>query len=182
MPKAKDQQPERRPRRARRPSISNESLLEKAFELFVELGYEGTSLDAITAEAGIAKRTIYSRYGDKDSLFKAALQQEIEQLASAFKSLHEAETDDLEETLVKIGRILLASVLSEKGMRLLQLTGSIARRMPEIGAHNVKRGTEPILSYLSDLFERRFGDDLHCFQSSADAALAWWVDRTGGGA
>jgi AcrR family transcriptional regulator len=173
MPKGTDKQLEPRPRRTRRPSITNEGLLEKAFELFVELGFEGTSIDAITAEAGIAKRTIYSRYGDKDSLFKAALQHEIEQLASAFKSLRDLETDDLQETLVAIARLLLASVLSERGMRLLQLTGSIARRMPEIGAHNVRRGTEPILGYLSDLFERRFGHDLHCFQSSADAALAF---------
>jgi hypothetical protein len=69
--------------------------------------------------------------------------------------------------------MLLANVLSRKGMRLLQLTGSIARRMPEIGAHNVGQGTEPILSYLSDLFDRRLGTTLQCLGTPADAALAF---------
>jgi AcrR family transcriptional regulator len=172
MPETEDQLSVR-PRRPRRPSISNEQLLTKAFELFVEFGFEGTSIDTITAEAGIAKRTIYSRYGDKESLFKAALQHEIEQWASAFDGLRAVETDDIEETLVKVGQLLLESVLSPAGLRLLQLTSSVARRMPEIGARNVAQGTAPILGYLADLFRRRLGPKLHCFPDPDDAAIAF---------
>jgi TetR/AcrR family transcriptional repressor of mexJK operon len=167
-------------RRRRRPSITGEQLLEKAFELFVELGFEGTSIDAITAAAGIAKRTIYSRYGDKESLFKAAMHHEIERWAKALDGLHDAETHDLEQSLVQIGQILLDSVLSPQGMRLLQLTGSVARRMPEIGARNVQEGTAPILSFLEDLFRRRLGERLLCFPDPADAAVAFMNLVVGG--
>lgn len=160
-------------RRRRRPSITSDQLLERAFELFVDLGYEGTSIDVITAEAGVAKRTIYSRYGDKESLFKASLQHEIGRWASALDALEHAETNDLEETLIKVGQILLDNVLSPAGLRLLQMTGSVARRMPEIGAHNVEQGTKPILVYLTDLFRRRIGAELYCFSSHDDAAMAF---------
>lgn len=180
MPETADQEPSDNARRRRRPSISTEQLLESAFDLFVELGFEGTSIDAITAEAGIAKRTIYSRYGDKESLFKAALQHEIEQWSEAFTGLREAETDDLAQSLISISQILLDGVISPRGLRLLQLTGSVARRMPEISAHNVVQGTAPILAYLEDVFRRRLGAQLHCFADPADAAMAFMNLVVGG--
>ena len=40
-----------------------------AFTLFASDGYERTSVDAIAAEAGVSKRTVYTHYGDKESLF-----------------------------------------------------------------------------------------------------------------
>jgi TetR/AcrR family transcriptional regulator, mexJK operon transcriptional repressor len=44
-----------------------------ALVLFARDGYERTSVDAIAAEAGVSKRTIYSHYGDKESLFLLVL-------------------------------------------------------------------------------------------------------------
>jgi AcrR family transcriptional regulator len=173
MPDTADQSRQDNHRRRRRPSISNEQFLERALELFVESGFEGTSIDAITADAGIAKRTIYSRYGDKKSLYKAALHHEIKQWSETLDGVRDAETEDLEQSLVHIGQALLDKVLSPQGLRLLQLTGSVARRMPEIGAHNVEQGTAPILSFLTDLFSRRLGERLHSFFGPADAAMAF---------
>ena len=49
----------------------NEHLLDIATEIFVRLGYNATTLDRIAAEAGVAKRTIYARYPDKQALFFA---------------------------------------------------------------------------------------------------------------
>jgi TetR/AcrR family transcriptional regulator, mexJK operon transcriptional repressor len=160
-------------RRRRRPSPSNDQLLDKAFELFVELGYERTSLEAITAAAGLAKRTVYVRYRDKESLFVASLQRAIEQWILPVETLRKVETDDLETTLLAIGRLLLNNVLSPAGMLLLQLTGSVSRQMPEIGAHNVELGTKPTLSYLSRLFARRIGSRPRCFDNADGAAMAF---------
>jgi len=53
-------------------------LLDKALELFVANGFERTTIEAITAAVGMAKRTVYARYGDKTTLFRAALQRAIE--------------------------------------------------------------------------------------------------------
>jgi len=40
-------------------------LLDKALELFVANGFERTTIEAITTAVGMAKRTVYARYGDK---------------------------------------------------------------------------------------------------------------------
>jgi TetR/AcrR family transcriptional regulator, mexJK operon transcriptional repressor len=46
-----------------------------ALVLFARDGYERTSVDAIAAEAGVSKRTVYSHYGDKESLFLLVLRE-----------------------------------------------------------------------------------------------------------
>lgn len=160
-------------RRRRRPSPSNDQLLDKAFKLFVKLGYERTSIEAITAAAGVAKRTVYMRYQDKETLFTAATQRAIEQWILPIETLRNAEMNDLEETLLRIGRLLLDNVLSPAGLRLLRLTGSVSRQLPELGAHNVEQGTKPTLAYLADLFQRRIGSRLRGFAAPEGAAMAF---------
>lgn len=46
-----------------------EAIARAALTLFASDGYERTSVDAIAAEAGVSKRTVYSHYGDKENLF-----------------------------------------------------------------------------------------------------------------
>src|SRR5438067_6045932 len=79
-----------------RPTLSNEELLDKALDIFLEKGFERTSIDAITAAAGMAKRTVYLRYGDKTALFKAALERAIDEWIVPIESLQAAESEDLE--------------------------------------------------------------------------------------
>ena len=142
-------------RRARRRSLGQDEFLRKAMEVFCEKGFEGTSIDAITAAAGIAKRTIYARHGDKESLFKATLERAIDDWNVPVERLRAAECDDLEQSLLAIGRILIDNILTPAGMRLLKLTNSEASRMPALSEHNVRYGEGPVLAYLADLFRRK---------------------------
>ncbi|MEY4721155.1 MAG: hypothetical protein RIQ46_880, partial [Pseudomonadota bacterium] len=121
-------------RRPGRPSLSNEQLLDKALDLFLEQGFEGTSIEAITAAAGMAKRTVYARYGDKTTLFKAALKRAIEEWIVPVDRLRVIENGDFERTLLAIGQALVANMMSPAGQRLLRLTNAVSGRMPEIGA------------------------------------------------
>ena len=154
---------------AGRPTLSNEHLLDTALDLFLENGFERTSIDAITAAAGMAKRTVYARYGDKTTLFKAALTRAIEEWIVPVEQLQAAETADFEETLLAIGRILVANVLRPGGLRLLRLTNAVSGHAPKIGAFNVQKGTEPTVAYLADLFLQRLGPN---GISARDADLA----------
>jgi TetR/AcrR family transcriptional regulator, mexJK operon transcriptional repressor len=165
-----DNPPRRRPGR---PTLSNEELLDKALDLFLEQGFERTSIDAITAAAGMAKRTVYARYGDKTTLFKAALKRAIDEWIVPVERLREAETSDLEGSLLAIGKILVANIMSPAGLRLYRLTNSESGRMPEIGAYNLKLGTEPTLAYLTDLFNRQLGRSGGAFPDAEDAAMAF---------
>ena len=160
-------------RRPGRPTLSNEALLDKALDLFLEQGFERTSIDGITAAAGMAKRTVYARYGDKTTLFKAALKRAIEDWIVPIERLRAAETTELASSLEAIGQILVANMLSPAGLRLLRLTNAESGRMPEIGAFNVKHGTEPTIAFLADLFRRHLADEDAPFADSEDAAQAF---------
>ena len=160
-------------RRPGRPSLSNEQLLDTALDLFLEKGFERTSIEAVCAAAGMAKRTIYARYGDKTTLFRAALTRAIEEWIVPVEQLRALETDDLEATLLAIGQVLVANVLSPAGLRLLRLTNAESVHMPEVAVFNVQRGTEPTLAYLADLFRRRLGRDGNAAASADEVAAAY---------
>ena len=138
--------------------------------MFYENGFDGTSIDAITAAAGIAKRTIYARYGDKENLFKAAIEQAIDEWNMPIERLRTAECDDLEESLLAIGQLLIDNILTPAGLRLLKLTNAEAGRMPAMGEHSVRYGEDPIIAYLADLFKRRLPSG---FGEATDAAEAF---------
>lgn len=133
----------------------NLELLDKALDLFLENGFERTSIDGITAAVGMAKRTVYLRYGNKTRLFKASLQRAIEEWIVPVDRLRAAETDDAEETLLRIGQVLVANILKPAGLRLMRITNAESARMPEIGAFSYKQGTAPTIAYLTDLIRRR---------------------------
>lgn len=160
-------------KRRRRASPNDRELLDKAFTLFVDLGFEGASVDGIAASVGVAKRTLYQRYGDKEALFRAVLAHAIEQWILPVEVLRADESDDLRATLLTIGRRLLQNVVSSTGLSLLQLTNSISPRMPELGAHNVEKGFRPTLDFVTALLARRIGPNPRWFRSPADAAIAF---------
>lgn len=52
--------------------VKRAAILEAAERMFLQQGYEGVSMDQIAAEAGVSKLTVYSHFGDKDTLFTEA--------------------------------------------------------------------------------------------------------------
>ncbi len=55
-------------------------LLDAALELFLEHGYEGTSMQALADRAGVTKPVVYSAFESKDTLFRALLAREEERI------------------------------------------------------------------------------------------------------
>src|SRR5438046_5724801 len=51
-------------------------VLDAAFELFLEHGYDGTSMDAVAHAAGVTKPVVYDCFASKEELFTALLQRE----------------------------------------------------------------------------------------------------------
>lgn len=160
-------------------SQRNLQLLDTALDLFLQNGFERTSIDAITALVGMAKRTVYARYPDKLSLFKAALQRAIEEWIVPIEQLRAAETDDLEESLLRVGDILVANILSPAGLRLLRISYAESARLPEIGVYSLREGTELTLAFLADLFRSRLSQ--HGDMPDADDAAQAYLHLVVGG-
>jgi TetR/AcrR family transcriptional regulator, mexJK operon transcriptional repressor len=55
-----------------------DAIARAALTLFTIDGYERTSVDAIATEAGVSKRTVYSHYGDKETLFLSVVRETYE--------------------------------------------------------------------------------------------------------
>src|ERR671919_2581142 len=53
-------------------------VLDAALKLFVERGYDSTSMDAIAQAAGVTKPVVYACYPSKEELFAALLDREEE--------------------------------------------------------------------------------------------------------
>ena len=100
-------QPPRGPGRPTREQSEyrNQELLDQALDLFLEHGFEATTIELISDSMRMSRRTIYARYGDKTELFKAALQRAIDEWVVPLERLRAAECDDLEETLIRVGRM-----------------------------------------------------------------------------
>lgn len=56
------------------------AILEAAKGLFVRNAFAGTSMDAVAAEAGVSKLTVYSHFGDKDNLFREVIRARIQDI------------------------------------------------------------------------------------------------------
>lgn len=153
----------------------NEELLDRALDLFLDKGFEATTIDLICAELSMSRRTIYARYGDKDTLFRAALQRAIDQWIVPVDQLRAAEKDDLEETLVAIGRLWVSNIKLPSGMRLVRIANTEVFRDPDIAQYLWERTAQPTIGYLTDLFRRRLRPGATDVPDAADAAAAYLI-------
>lgn len=131
-----------------------EELLETAFDIFLEKGYEQTTIAAIAAAAGMSKRTVYAKYKDKEDLFQAALRRAIDSYTIPLEMLQTQETDDLEETLTVLARQRIANVATPTGVRLQRMVATQSYRFPKLFNKVFEKGMGPTVAYLCDLFQR----------------------------
>jgi len=156
-------------------ALRNQELLDQALDLFLEHGFDATTIEAISSAIGMSRRTIYTRYGDKTGLFKTAIQSAIDDWAIARERLQQAESDDLEETLLRIGRMWVANLQTPAGMRLVRIANTEVFRQPEIAAYLWERTAQSTVDYLTDLFRRRLRPGAAEVPDAVDAALAFLV-------
>lgn len=155
--------------------LRNQELLDRALDLFLEHGFEATTIEAISSAIGMSRRTIYTRYGDKLTLFKAALQGAIDQWVVPLEQLQAAESDDLEQTLLNVARLWVANIRTTSGTRLLRIANTEMFSRPEIAAYLWEGTAQPALAYLEDLFRRRLRPEGADSGDARDAAMAFLI-------
>ena len=154
-------------------ALRNEELLDKALDFFLDNGFEATTIDAICNAVGMSRRTIYSRYGDKETLFKAALQRVIDQWMVPVDTMRALERDDLELTLRDIALTWVANIRQPSGMRLVRIANTEVFRRPEIAEYLWQRTAQTTIDYLTDLFRRRLRPGTNEVPDAEDAAAAF---------
>jgi AcrR family transcriptional regulator len=69
-----------------------EYALDQALQVFWQKGYEGTSLSDLTAAMGINRPSLYAAYGNKEALFRKALERYAESSAAFLRKAMEEPT------------------------------------------------------------------------------------------
>jgi TetR/AcrR family transcriptional regulator, mexJK operon transcriptional repressor len=110
-------------------------LLDVATKLFMERGFDCTSIDAVAETAGVSKPTVYARYHDKRDLFTAVLRATIQRWLAPLSAAAEAakvNPKSVETTLHDLSRHLLAHSSTPEVVMLRRTLAAQAVQFPEL--------------------------------------------------
>lgn len=133
-----------------------QAILDAAFTVFARDGYRTASVDTVAATAGVAKHTIYNHFGDKQSLFRAAVSALADDaLARNLAAVESLRPDrDPEEALNEVGRKLAECYCDEKSWALRRLLHAELASMPELQDIIRERATDKVNDALADRLAR----------------------------
>src|SRR6186713_258274 len=83
-------------------------ILEAAQRHFNDHGLERASVDAIAADAGVSKMTVYSNFGSKEGLFQAVVRDRTATVVAGVAGAGALDPDQPEKALLAIGARFLA--------------------------------------------------------------------------
>jgi TetR/AcrR family transcriptional regulator, mexJK operon transcriptional repressor len=119
------------PRKTTRGEEVSERLLQTATELFMEKGYEATSMTEIAAHAHASKETVYRRFPTKDDLFRAAVVRRAEMMSAALSPAIST-TDAPEIALTRFGELVLHRLTTKDSIAFHRALGMARERLPEV--------------------------------------------------
>ena len=125
-----------------------------AARLFMERGYAGVSIEAVAAEAGVGKNTIYRRYATKADLFQAVVD---DQIRARLRTPEEIEDGDLESRLNRLAILLVEAALNPETTAFQRLIIAEAERFPEIAAICLERAFRPAIALAQSVLKRDAG-------------------------
>lgn len=101
---------------------TRKKLIEVARRTFAEYGYADTSMDKLTAEAGLTRGALYHHFGDKRGLFAAVVDQIDSEMAD-YAQQHLEQPEDLWEGLMLEGRTYIENALNPEFQRIVLRDG-----------------------------------------------------------
>jgi TetR/AcrR family transcriptional repressor of mexJK operon len=127
-----------------------EEIVAAATELFMQNGYELTSMEAVAREAGVSKLTIYSHFADKKELFRAIIQQRCDRLGLPESFIAEAQLP-VEQSLFEIATYASGVMFRPDSIRLMRIVQAEAGRHPEMVQVYYEVGPRRLKTAFADL-------------------------------
>lgn len=133
------------------------AIIDAASMLFLENGFDGTSMDEVAKRAGVSKQTVYSHFSSKEQLFAESIHITIEKYFPE-QAVQEVRTHTLEADLTAVATRFARLLMSEDAMAMHRVLVSAAPRGPELAQIFWDAGPAEMIAKLS-------------------AFLKTWVDR-----
>ena len=150
------------PRRQQNRLDKENRILAAALKVFSQSGYSGASMDAVAAEAGLTKPTLYQYFDSKEQLFASMMLQKRDDMLLPFRA---PGSDDMVVQLHRFAWAYTDTVMQQDLLSLARLTIGEVQRFPEIGhayqAAGPDRVLDGLMGYLAshrDVGRLRFDD------------------------
>ena len=130
------------PRRQQNRLNRERAILDAALKVFAAQGYSGASMDAVAAEAGVTKPTLYSYFPSKESLFQAMMLGKRDAMLDVFE--HPSEQGMVADLLV-FAWAYADTVMRPELLSLARLIIGEVQRFPEIGRAYQASGPDHLL-------------------------------------
>ncbi|MFI8207482.1 TetR/AcrR family transcriptional regulator [Streptomyces sp. NPDC085937] len=128
-----------------------EAIITAATELFLDRGYDGTSLARIAEAAGVSKSTLFKQFPTKAALFEAIVSESWQR--DADDAVARPRTGDLRSGLTAIGH-RYADLVGRPGMAaLFRIVIAELPRFPELGRMQFQLGKLPYFTSVQHYLE-----------------------------
>jgi AcrR family transcriptional regulator len=138
-------------------SSKRRQILDGARQVFMDLGFDGASMNEIARAAGVSKGTLYVYFADKNRLFEAMVEDEVIEKGKIAYNLDPKR--DVETTLGEFGRTYIGSMCRPGGGSSIRTVMAIAERMPEVGRRFYENVLAKTIDRLADYLQTRIGPD-----------------------
>ena len=138
-------------------SSKRRQILDGARKVFMDLGFDGASMNEIARSAGVSKGTLYVYFADKSRLFEAIL--EAEALEKSRIAYNLDPRRDAETTLREFGQAYIGSMCRPGGGSSIRTVMAIAERMPDVGRQFYENVLAKTINRLADYLQARLGPD-----------------------
>src|SRR5678815_17727 len=128
-------------------------ILEAAQWHFNEHGLERASVDAIAADAGVSKMTVYSNFGSKEGLFQAVVRDRTAKVVAGVPGAGALDPDQPERALLAIGARFLALARGD-ALGAMRSVYGVAGAQPETCRAFYQEGPERVNADLATYLRR----------------------------
>lgn len=132
------------------------AILSIASGIFLKRGYQGASINEMSRQSGISKETFYRYFKNKEQLFLAVIDKELESYWEGLSLLDYVEKDESAlRTLSHVGMELIKYLVSERTMALRALIFNECARHQKIGKTYYAQGPERAYKAMKKYFDRQ---------------------------
>ena len=146
-------------------------ILDAALRVFSLTGYSGATMDAVAAEAGLTKPTVYQYFPSKESLFSAMMIGKRDQMLEVFEH---PSSDGMVHDLYVFAWDYADTVMRPEMLSLARLIIGEVQRFPEIGRAYQASGPDHVLRGIMRYLSARREDGLLDFEDAELAAQDLW--------
>ncbi|MGL5794482.1 MAG: TetR/AcrR family transcriptional regulator [Waterburya sp.] len=132
------------------------AILQGAMQEFLKHGYAATSMDKVAKVAKVSKATVYSHFGDKESLFNAVIQDLVKDKFQQIMSLQTPEffAENPKQVLSAMATKMLTNTQSDRTFQnFIRIIIGESGRFPELARAYVNNLAKPGITTLAQYLQ-----------------------------